>query len=63
MKFKRDERGIITREEIKTKVEQLLGDKNFKSRAFELKEMATTSINEGGSSNKIFKNFTEWMKS
>ncbi|XVF14383.1 hypothetical protein REPUB_Repub09cG0054200 [Reevesia pubescens] len=63
LKFKRDERGIITREEIKTKLEQLLGDKKFKEKALELKEMATISVNEGGCSNKIFKIFTEWMKS
>ncbi|KAK6280006.1 hypothetical protein POUND7_020273 [Theobroma cacao] len=62
LKFNKDERGIITREEIKTKVQQLLGDEKYEVRAVELKEMVTRCANEGGSSNKIFKNFTEWMK-
>ncbi|XVF58420.1 hypothetical protein PTKIN_Ptkin07bG0065400 [Pterospermum kingtungense] len=63
LKFKIDETGIITRDEIKTKVEQLFGDKNIKGRALEVKEMATKSVNDGGSSNKVFKNFTKWMRS
>ena len=63
LKFERDERGIITKEEIKTKIEKLLGDKNFKTRAVQLKEMVANSVNEGGSSDRIFKNFIEWMKS
>ncbi|XP_022773753.1 UDP-glycosyltransferase 83A1-like [Durio zibethinus] len=63
LKFERDERGIISKEEIKTKVEQLLGDKNFKRRAVQLKEMVANSVKEGGSSDRIFKNFIEWMKS
>ncbi|KAK6255925.1 UDP-glucuronosyl/UDP-glucosyltransferase - like 10 [Theobroma cacao] len=63
LRFKRGERGIITREEIKTKVEQLLGDEKTKGRALALKETVKRSVNEGGSSNRIFKNFTEWMKS
>ncbi|XVF16717.1 hypothetical protein REPUB_Repub10bG0056200 [Reevesia pubescens] len=63
LKFERDERGIVTKEEIKTKVEKLLGDKNFKRKAVELKEMVAKSVNEGGSSDSTFKKFVEWIKS
>ncbi|OMP07809.1 UDP-glucuronosyl/UDP-glucosyltransferase [Corchorus olitorius] len=45
------------------KVEELLGDDNFKTRSFQVKEMLATSVSEGGSSTKTLKNFTEWLKS
>ncbi|CAK9162986.1 unnamed protein product [Ilex paraguariensis] len=60
--FKRDERGIISHDEIKSKVEQLLGDKTFKARALDLKEKAVNAVKEGGCSQKNFSNFIEWMK-
>ncbi|XVE68285.1 hypothetical protein DITRI_Ditri09bG0055500 [Diplodiscus trichospermus] len=63
LKFERDGRGIITKEEIKTKMEKLLGDENFKRKAIQLKETVGNSVSEGGSSDKIFKKFIEWMKS
>ncbi|XP_009365863.2 UDP-glycosyltransferase 83A1-like [Pyrus x bretschneideri] len=62
LKFEKNETGIITKEEIKNKLEQLLGDKDFNERALKLKELAVANV-EGGQSNKIFKNFAEWMKS
>ncbi|KAL4367938.1 hypothetical protein GQ457_05G017060 [Hibiscus cannabinus] len=63
LSFQRDERKIINREEIKSKVEQLLNDKSFKQRALKLKGLVTNSVKENGSSNRIFNNFIEWMKS
>ncbi|KAJ4707321.1 UDP-glycosyltransferase [Melia azedarach] len=62
LKFNRNEVGIITREEIKDKVDQLLGDGNFKARALELKEKTMSSVREGGSSKKTLQNFIEWIK-
>ncbi|GMI73118.1 hypothetical protein like AT3G02100 [Hibiscus trionum] len=61
--FKRDERKIISREEIKSKVEQLLKDESFKEKALKLKGLVLKSVDENGSSNRIFNNFIEWMKS
>ncbi|KAJ4707331.1 UDP-glycosyltransferase [Melia azedarach] len=61
LKFNRNESGIITREEIKKKIDQVLSDENFKARALQLKEKALSSVREGGSSNKTFQNFREWM--
>ncbi|XP_008230872.1 PREDICTED: UDP-glycosyltransferase 83A1-like [Prunus mume] len=62
LKLKKNENGIIPQGEIKSKVEQLLGDENFKARASKLKEMGMTSVQEGGQSHRIFKNIIEWMK-
>ena len=62
LKFDRDESGIITREEIKNKVDQVLGHQDFKARALELKEKAISSVREGGSSYKTFQNFLQWVK-
>lgn len=42
--------GIISREKIKGRVEDLLGDEGIKARALELKELARKSTREGGSS-------------
>lgn len=63
LKFDKNESGIIPRGEIKNKMEQLLGNENFRAKASKLKEMTMTTVKEGGQSNKIFKNFIEWMKS
>ncbi|KAL4360805.1 hypothetical protein GQ457_04G033160 [Hibiscus cannabinus] len=63
LKFERDERGIIGKEEIKRKVERLLGDDNIRTRAVELKQKVTKSVGEGGHSDKALKNFVEWLKS
>ncbi|KAL9451031.1 hypothetical protein AB3S75_012725 [Citrus x aurantiifolia] len=59
LRFGKNESGIITREEIKNKVDQVLGHQDFKARALELKEKAMSSIREGGSSRKTFQNFLE----
>lgn len=61
MKFNREEIGIIKRE-IKRKVENLLGDENFKTRALGLQEIVPSNVKEGGSSDKNLKNFIEWLK-
>ena len=63
LKFNRDENGIITREEIKNKVEQVFCDENLKIRAFELKELAMKNVGESGNSSKNLKNFTDWLRS
>ncbi|KAF8378787.1 hypothetical protein HHK36_030136 [Tetracentron sinense] len=57
-----DHKGIISRDEIKKKVDELLGDEKIKERSLDLKEKAKISVHEGGSSNKNFKNFVEALK-
>ncbi|XP_004306078.1 PREDICTED: UDP-glycosyltransferase 83A1 [Fragaria vesca subsp. vesca] len=63
LKFTKNESGIIPKKEIKQKVERLLRDVYFKARALTLKEMVMSNVKEGGLSNKMFKNFIEYMKS
>nr|UXB92759.1 glycosyltransferase [Helleborus thibetanus] len=57
LRFSKDENGIITRSEIKTKVQELLGDEGKRSRVNELKHIAKRSVDEGGSSSKHFQDF------
>ena len=62
LKFDRDENGIITRHEIKNKIEQVMNDNKFKVRSLELKEKAMSTVEEGGNSSNNFKTLVEWMK-
>uniref|UniRef100_A0A7N2MPR3 UDP-glycosyltransferase n=1 Tax=Quercus lobata TaxID=97700 RepID=A0A7N2MPR3_QUELO len=57
-----DENGLITRHEIKTKIETLLSDDGVKINALKLKEIAKKSVTDGGSSFKNFKSFIEQIK-
>ncbi|KAK4568062.1 hypothetical protein RGQ29_003714 [Quercus rubra] len=57
-----DENGLITRHEIKTKIETLLSNDGIKTNALKLKEMAKKSLIDGGSSFKNFKSFIEQIK-
>uniref|UniRef100_A0ACD5T9I2 Uncharacterized protein n=1 Tax=Avena sativa TaxID=4498 RepID=A0ACD5T9I2_AVESA len=50
VKLLADERGVVTKEEIKNKVEQLLSDKKIKARVAMWKQAACASIADGGSS-------------
>ncbi|KAF0915779.1 hypothetical protein E2562_038854 [Oryza meyeriana var. granulata] len=52
VKLQANERGVVTKEEIKNKVKQLLDDKEIKARAAKWKDTACASIAEGGSSHK-----------
>ncbi|GKA76890.1 UDP-glycosyltransferase 83A1-like protein [Tanacetum coccineum] len=60
--FQKDEDGIIKSEEIKDKVDKLLNNQEFKTRALDFKEKVMSSIREGGCSHKNFKRFIEWIK-
>ena len=57
-----NENGLITRHEIKTKIETLLSDDGIKINALKLKEMAKKSVTDGGSSFKNFNSFIEQIK-
>ena len=62
LKLDKNQSGIVTGEEIKNKVEKVVGDEKFKARALELKRLAMQNVGEGGCSSNNFKNFVEWMK-
>ncbi|XP_057754299.1 UDP-glycosyltransferase 83A1-like [Arachis stenosperma] len=60
--FEFDEKGIISRWEIKKKVDQLLGDQNIRVRSKKMKEKVMNSIVEGGKSSENFNKFMDWLK-
>nr|WIW42884.1 UDP-glycosyltransferase [Nicotiana tabacum] len=60
--FNKNEFGIIGKEEIKNKMDQLFGDEAFKERALDLQEKVKSSVKGGGSSNKMFGKFIDWIK-
>ncbi|KAF2313623.1 hypothetical protein GH714_012625 [Hevea brasiliensis] len=60
--FDKDESGIIRKEEFNKKVELLLGDKNIREKAFELKQIARNNIGEGGQNSTNFSNFIKWLE-
>ncbi|XP_071703086.1 UDP-glycosyltransferase 83A1-like [Rutidosis leptorrhynchoides] len=60
--FNKKEAGIITQKEIKSKIEQLLGDKTFRDKALDIKEKVTTSVTKGGRSHNNLNRFIEWIQ-
>ncbi|KAI3813250.1 hypothetical protein L1987_17969 [Smallanthus sonchifolius] len=60
--FNKDESGIITRGEIKDKIEQLLNDKTLRAKALDIKENVASSLRNGGSSHRNLSNFIEWIQ-
>ncbi|XP_065849142.1 UDP-glycosyltransferase 83A1-like [Euphorbia lathyris] len=57
-----DENGIVTRHEIKSKIEKLLGDENIKANSLKLKELAVENMREEGSSFMNFKSFIDQIQ-
>ncbi|PIA24663.1 hypothetical protein AQUCO_144800001v1 [Aquilegia coerulea] len=62
LRFKKYENGIITRSEIQTKVQELLGDEGIRSRANKLEDVIKTSTSECGSSSKNIEDFINSFK-
>ncbi|KAI4352474.1 hypothetical protein L6164_006724 [Bauhinia variegata] len=60
--FDLDEEGIVSSEEIKKKVDQLLDDENIRTRSVKLKEMLMSNIAEGTRTSENFKKFVKWLK-
>ncbi|XP_031268467.1 UDP-glycosyltransferase 83A1-like [Pistacia vera] len=60
--FTKDEKEVIRREEIRSKVDQLLDNAEYRTRVLHLKEIVMNNIKEGGCSYKNFMNFIEWIK-
>ncbi|KAI7728881.1 hypothetical protein M8C21_001975 [Ambrosia artemisiifolia] len=58
----KDETGIVTRGEIKSKVEQLLSNAIIRINALNLQEKVTDSVREGNTSNKNLNKFVDWVK-
>ncbi|PON83482.1 UDP-glucuronosyl/UDP-glucosyltransferase [Trema orientale] len=60
--FESNKKGIISSEEVKNKVDQLLGDVDIRRRSLELKEMVLKNIAEDGQSSMNFNNFIQWLE-
>ncbi|KAL2335448.1 hypothetical protein Fmac_016661 [Flemingia macrophylla] len=57
-----DENGLVSRREIKKKLDQLLSDEQIRARSLELMEMVVNVSEGSGSSNNISR-FVKWLKS
>lgn len=57
--FEKDENGIITRNELSSKINTLLSSHEIKANSFQLKGVARKSVAEGGSSFKNFEGFID----
>ncbi|KAJ0785873.1 hypothetical protein HanOQP8_Chr02g0048311 [Helianthus annuus] len=60
--FEKDENGVIGRDEIMGKIDQLINNREFKTKALDIKEKVMNSIREDGSSFKNFKCLVKWMQ-
>ncbi|XP_027358858.1 UDP-glycosyltransferase 83A1-like [Abrus precatorius] len=60
--FERNGSGIVTRGEIRSKIEQLLNDEQLKARAKDLKEKVQIGTGQGGLSNNNLDSFIRWIK-
>ncbi|KAL5749115.1 hypothetical protein ACOSP7_023718 [Xanthoceras sorbifolium] len=58
----KDENGIITRHEIKKKVEELLSSDGIRKNALNMKALAQESVSPGGSSSKSLEYFVNQIK-
>ncbi|KAK5777105.1 hypothetical protein PVK06_045071 [Gossypium arboreum] len=62
--LRKDENGVITRDEISSKIKTLLSSQDIKANAVHVKEVARKSLHEsGGSSCRNFNNFIQHIKS
>ncbi|QHO17282.1 hypothetical protein HN873_033811 [Arachis hypogaea] len=60
--FDLDENELISREEIKVKVDKVLSDENIRSNAHVLKEKMLNNIKDGGRSRENLNKFIKWLK-
>ncbi|KAL6637885.1 hypothetical protein ACP70R_025457 [Stipagrostis hirtigluma subsp. patula] len=57
-----DEDGIVTKEEVSSKVQQVVGDKGIVERARAMRDAACRRVGEGGSSHENFNTFVELLR-
>ncbi|PIN04100.1 hypothetical protein CDL12_23374 [Handroanthus impetiginosus] len=61
LELEKEECGIVRKEELRNKVELVMSDKRYKTRALNLQSKVVSSAAEG-SSQKNFSNFADWIK-
>jgi hypothetical protein len=57
-----DERGVVTKEEVRDKVVRLLGDEGIKARVQSMKKAACASVADGGSSHRDLLKFVNLLR-
>ncbi|XP_047148567.1 UDP-glycosyltransferase 83A1-like [Vigna umbellata] len=62
MGLDKDENGLISKGEIRKKVEQVLGNEDIKARSLKLMELTLNNSAEGGQSSKNLQKFINWAK-
>ncbi|KAJ1292402.1 hypothetical protein BS78_02G388500 [Paspalum vaginatum] len=62
VKIQADGQGVVTREEIRSKVDRLLGDEGIKARARSLKSRACASVADGGPSHQDLLKFVNLLR-
>ncbi|MED6209033.1 hypothetical protein PIB30_050724 [Stylosanthes scabra] len=62
LELEKDETGLISRGEIRKKVEQLLGNEEIRVRSLEWKEMTLKNVSHDGQSSKNLNMFVNWAK-
>jgi hypothetical protein len=55
------ENGVVTKDEVTSKLEQIIGDKGIAERVRTLRVAAHSSLSEGGSSYENFKGFVNLL--
>jgi UDP:flavonoid glycosyltransferase YjiC (YdhE family) len=55
------ENGVVTKDEVTSKLEQIIGDKGIAERVRTLRDAAHSSLSEGGSSYENFKGFVNLL--
>lgn len=58
--LEKDENGVISKGEIRKKVEQILGNEDIKARSLKLKELTLNNSAEAGQSSKNLQKFINW---
>jgi hypothetical protein len=53
--------GVVTKEEVKSKVEKVIADEGIRERAMCLKDRASECIGKGGSSHRNFTTFVDFL--
>ncbi|AES77646.2 UDP-glucosyltransferase family protein [Medicago truncatula] len=60
LELEKDDDGFISRQEIKKKVDQVVGDDDIKEMCLKMKKMTITNIEEGGQSSHNLQKFISW---
>ncbi|GAV57503.1 UDPGT domain-containing protein, partial [Cephalotus follicularis] len=60
--LKPNEDGIVSRHEIKEKMDELLSNEGIRANALKLKQLAQKSVSQGGSSSKNLEDFVQQIK-